>query len=79
MLCRATLTLKQIKDFKDERVERQYYVAKSDIEALDIGLLNEKAKRFYYYFIELINTITEKEIIEIRNEIKSYIAGIRKK
>ena len=70
--------IKQIKDFKDERIERQYYVAKSDIEALNIGLLNGKAKRFYYYFVELINTITEKEIIEIRNEIKSYIAGIRK-
>ena len=70
--------IKQIKEFKEERIERQYYVAKSDIENLDIGLLNEKTKKFHYKFIELINTITEKEINQVRKEIKVYIDSVMK-
>ena len=70
--------IKQIKEFKEERIERQYYVAKSDTESLDIGLLNEKTKRFHYKFIELINTITEKEVSHIRKEIIAYINSIIK-
>ena len=64
--------ISQIKSFKEERIEKQYYVAKSDTEDLDLNALNEKTKKFHYDFVELINTITESEINHIREEIKAY-------
>jgi uncharacterized protein (UPF0332 family) len=65
--------IEQIKKFKAERIEKQYYVAKSDMEMIDINKLNDETKEFQSYIIEKINTLTSDEVQSIRKEISEYI------
>jgi uncharacterized protein (UPF0332 family) len=71
--------IEQIKRFKAERIEKQYYVAKSDIEMIDITKLNNETKEFQSYIIEKINTLTYDGVQKVRKEISEYIIKIKKK
>jgi uncharacterized protein (UPF0332 family) len=68
--------IKQIKKFKSERIEKQYYVSKTDIDSIDIDDMNRQTKKFQKYFIEKIVTLTSKDLLKIRNKIKIFKSKI---
>lgn len=71
--------IEQLKELKDERIERQYYVAKSGIEDVKIEDINDKTKKFFFHVLEIINNITEEEIEIIRENLIKYKKSIFEK
>lgn len=60
--------VKDIFEFKKNRIDSQYYLKVGRIE--NLGDLYFKCKNFYLYFKDLIDGIEEKDIVSYRKKIK---------
>lgn len=64
--------IEELMQFKDERIEKQYYVAKSGMDQKKLKGMEEKTKEFFFYVLEVMSTITEEEINDVREKFIKY-------
>ena len=64
--------IEELMKFKDERIEKQYYVAKSKTDCKNLEGMEKKTKEFFFYVLEIISTITEEDINYIREDFIRY-------
>jgi len=67
-----TTKIEDLIKLKDERIEKQYFVSDSEMDLKRMEEMNKRAKEFFFYISEIINTITKKEIEEIREKFVKY-------